>query len=351
MASKRAGARGPAVSYRWRAGCRIILSGMGQAAVRAVGESVGLDGEGVVKARAVILPRDGGSQFDDLAFVKRGAQCFEDPVGNFDGCLRHRDGVTEDAAFTIIKQRIGFEVVQRRDLVIRQTQLSADRRPDVNSERAADHHRHFDLCQHFDLRVDRASCFLSEFHVRDGAEQPGVVGRDFDRCNHSPELALGGEVNQPGDPRGILIVDAIESSHVLLPFGESGSNDAGQLMPSILCVVTTGGNLTSSSTVIHARFSPEQHGARADRNTPMSERTAMATCETCGNTYDKSFEVVMDGDRHTFDSFECAIQALAPRCLNCGCRVIGHGMEADGQVFCCAHCANHAGKPELQDRA
>ena len=25
------------------------------------------------------------------------------------------------------------------------------------------------------------------------------------------------------------------------------------------------------------------------------------TCETCGNTYDKAFEVVMGGTTHTFD--------------------------------------------------
>ena len=33
----------------------------------------------------------------------------------------------------------------------------------------------------------------------------------------------------------------------------------------------------------------------------------MAACEVCGNDYDKSFEVVAAGVRHTFDSFECAI--------------------------------------------
>jgi hypothetical protein len=37
----------------------------------------------------------------------------------------------------------------------------------------------------------------------------------------------------------------------------------------------------------------------------------MAQCETCGNDYDKAFEIVMAGTSHTFDSFECAIQALA----------------------------------------
>jgi len=29
----------------------------------------------------------------------------------------------------------------------------------------------------------------------------------------------------------------------------------------------------------------------------------MATCETCGNDYDKAFQVVMNGKAHTFDSF------------------------------------------------
>ena len=76
----------------------------------------------------------------------------------------------------------------------------------------------------------------------------------------------------------------------------------------------------------------------------------MATCEVCGNQYDKSFEIDAAGKRHTFDSFECAIQALAPTCAHCSCRVIGHGIEAVGQVFCCAHCAKSAGVSEARDR-
>ena len=48
----------------------------------------------------------------------------------------------------------------------------------------------------------------------------------------------------------------------------------------------------------------------------------MATCETCGNSYDKSFQVVMNGKSHTFDSFECAIFALAPTCKRCGTRIV-----------------------------
>jgi hypothetical protein len=76
----------------------------------------------------------------------------------------------------------------------------------------------------------------------------------------------------------------------------------------------------------------------------------MGICEVCGNQYDKSFEVVMGGESHTFDSFECAIHALAPTCDHCGVRIIGHGVEATGGIFCCAHCAEQLGVTSLRDR-
>jgi Rieske Fe-S protein len=77
----------------------------------------------------------------------------------------------------------------------------------------------------------------------------------------------------------------------------------------------------------------------------------MATCEVCGNDYDKAFTVTMGHRVHTFDSFECAIHALAPVCAHCGCRVIGHGVEDDDTIFCCAACAQHAGVAGLKDRS
>jgi hypothetical protein len=53
----------------------------------------------------------------------------------------------------------------------------------------------------------------------------------------------------------------------------------------------------------------------------------MAKCNICGNDYDKPI-VVTQGDRSmTFDSFECAIEAMAPRCAHCNCRIFGHGVE------------------------
>lgn len=77
----------------------------------------------------------------------------------------------------------------------------------------------------------------------------------------------------------------------------------------------------------------------------------MPTCATCGNEYDKTFTVMMGEQTYAFDSFECAIQALAPTCSNCGCRIIGHGVEHNGTFFCGAHCASQKGVHQLEDRA
>jgi hypothetical protein len=76
----------------------------------------------------------------------------------------------------------------------------------------------------------------------------------------------------------------------------------------------------------------------------------MATCEVCGNEYDKAFEVTRGGETHVFDSFECAIHAIAPVCDHCGCKIIGHGIEAGGSMFCCAHCAEQSGVHGARDR-
>jgi nitrite reductase/ring-hydroxylating ferredoxin subunit len=75
----------------------------------------------------------------------------------------------------------------------------------------------------------------------------------------------------------------------------------------------------------------------------------MTICHTCGNDYQKTFRVIKDGSTYEFDSFECAIHALAPQCEHCGCRVIGHGVQSDTDIFCSAHCASAAGVTGLMD--
>lgn len=72
----------------------------------------------------------------------------------------------------------------------------------------------------------------------------------------------------------------------------------------------------------------------------------MASCEICGNEYRKMLEIRYQGRVGNFDSFECAIHALAPTCEHCGCRVIGHGVELGDRIFCCANCAQMVGISE-----
>ena len=58
----------------------------------------------------------------------------------------------------------------------------------------------------------------------------------------------------------------------------------------------------------------------------------MAVCEVCGNDYEMAFEVVAQGARHTFDSFECAIHRMAPVCEHCGVQVVGREVVVDGRT-------------------
>lgn len=76
----------------------------------------------------------------------------------------------------------------------------------------------------------------------------------------------------------------------------------------------------------------------------------MGRCDGCGNEYDKSFQLMTQGKTYTFDSFECAIHALAPTCAHCGVRIVGHGLENEGRMYCCNHCATKAGVTQLRDR-
>jgi hypothetical protein len=90
---------------------------------------------------------------------------------------------------------------------------------------------------------------------------------------------------------------------------------------------------------------------RSSANQQAVKERAMAQCDVCGNDYDKAFQVMKGGKTMTFDSFECAIHAMAPKCAHCKCHVIGHGVEAQGKIYCCAHCAKHEGVKGVADRA
>ena len=77
----------------------------------------------------------------------------------------------------------------------------------------------------------------------------------------------------------------------------------------------------------------------------------MTHCEVCGNDYALAFTVeTQDGARHVFDCFECAIHRMAPICEHCRVQIVGHGVEADGRFYCCAHCARAEGREGIVDK-
>jgi len=77
----------------------------------------------------------------------------------------------------------------------------------------------------------------------------------------------------------------------------------------------------------------------------------MERCETCGNAYENTFKVILNGREHTFDCFECAIYRLAPRCKSCNVPIIGHGLEDGLDMYCCAGCARVQGVTDLKDHS
>jgi hypothetical protein len=101
----------------------------------------------------------------------------------------------------------------------------------------------------------------------------------------------------------------------------------------------------------HSQEEPRRWSGPAAPEQPVGKTAGAATCEVCGNLYDKAFAIMVDGQQRWFDCFDCAIHALAPTCRHCGVRISGHGMESDGVFYCCAHGARQEGVDEVVDRA
>jgi hypothetical protein len=91
--------------------------------------------------------------------------------------------------------------------------------------------------------------------------------------------------------------------------------------------------------------------SNGDSTVAIGKEETMSTCEVCGNEYDAAFTVITaDSREHVFDSLECAAQRIAPTCAECGCRVLGHGVQQDSTIYCCANCAQRAGVGAVRDR-
>lgn len=72
-------------------------------------------------------------------------------------------------------------------------------------------------------------------------------------------------------------------------------------------------------------------------------------CEVCGNR-DQCFEVHLGGERHVFDSFECAMHAFAPHCARCGSELLGHGIVVADSLYCSYECAHEYEARQYEQR-
>ena len=70
-----------------------------------------------------------------------------------------------------------------------------------------------------------------------------------------------------------------------------------------------------------------------------------ARCENCGVIIEKDYILFVNGSEFTFDSFECAINFVAPRCGHCNSVIMGHGFQHTGEIYCNSSCSregNHS---------
>jgi hypothetical protein len=70
----------------------------------------------------------------------------------------------------------------------------------------------------------------------------------------------------------------------------------------------------------------------------MQKSTGRASCEVCGESRERCFEVHLGGQKHVFDSFECAIRGLLPKCALCEGLILWSGIKEGSETYCSHLC-------------
>ena len=75
---------------------------------------------------------------------------------------------------------------------------------------------------------------------------------------------------------------------------------------------------------------------------------------SCAARVHAGSESLIVGRDYAVSSYTSAQTGLRPdaeiHCEHCGVRIVGHGLEKDGRMFCCDHCAEGEGVTELRDQ-
>ena len=89
-------------------------------------------------------------------------------------------------------------------------------------------------------------------------------------------------------------------------------------------------------------------GRRSQGKASPRHRPTEAVCEVCGKSQEHYLEVHLGGERHIFDSFECAISGLMPKCSLCGCLLLGAGVQVGDRLYCSYACASLSSTMEVE---
>lgn len=67
-----------------------------------------------------------------------------------------------------------------------------------------------------------------------------------------------------------------------------------------------------------------------------------ARCINCGLNIEKDYILFINGKEFIFDSFECAINFVAPRCAHCNSVIVSREIRHSDEIFCSASCSEEA---------
>ena len=164
----------------WLSGCGFagLPDGVGHRTKCAFGKALGLAAEGVIEARAVVLPGDCGGQFHQLAIFETRAQSCEQIRGHFHRRNGHGDSMAQHQLFDLGELRAGFKLREAHQLGFGDARLSADGRSDVDSKRAADQSGGLYARECFEHRRDGVHPLLRQFHAARGGQQARLMRGD-----------------------------------------------------------------------------------------------------------------------------------------------------------------------------
>lgn len=63
-----------------------------------------------------------------------------------------------------------------------------------------------------------------------------------------------------------------------------------------------------------------------------------ARCEKCGLNIEKDYILFINGKEFTFDSYDCAVNFVAPRCAHCNSIIAHREIKHREEAYCSQYC-------------